>query len=201
MTDKLIIPQGHYSTADWDFSSDSWILDTNKYTTPPSALRGTTPSPVFVLNKLPDIQNLPHGRIVTNLWLTYQKAFRLYFRNQAPLLSSNRENTYEVHLYASGALASYLNAYVAGELVGQWNFGMGFPWAEWLKIRVTWWTGKNLINVRSLACKLEKMVAGEWQQMGNILYDVQDRWQNSDVNRVGIGVNNNSWVDDTEIWG
>ncbi len=205
--EKLITPT-HHSVSDWDFSAGiSYILDNAFFVSPPSSLKlfGITAPAVLRLNlcRLPDTLNLPEGEVRS--WTRYEHAMwppRLFFRNQTALGSAVYSNTYFWVLQANVAYFAryFLGAY---RVIGQFAISMNInTWEHW---RCVWWNGTTPGHDEAIAVDLYKEVAGLWVQQGSTLYDTDNKWKDSAINRAGIGFtdrdNYDVWFDDTEIWG
>lgn len=188
----------HHSVGDWDKLGTYWRLDENHYISPPTSLFFYYEETKAFLCRLPDSLCLPVGRLVGYFRYGYIVTYSFTFRNQAPLGTANISNTYM--LASSGYLRMDFGKRVADvyTLLGQWPVSWGLE--TWYRYRLTWWNAYNPQNVLSLAVQLEREEDGVWVDKG-ILYDTDNLWADSDVNRVGLTHPPGSiWFDDTEIW-
>jgi hypothetical protein len=75
-------------------------------------------------------------------------------------------------------------------------------WEHW---RALYWNGLTPELEEAICVILYKEVAEEWVKQGDTLYDTDNMWKDSEINRSGfhsITANGKSeFWDDTEIWG
>lgn len=190
--------KNHHSTIDWDFSEVRWELSSTQYVSPPTSLACTAGVKTFILCRLANSLCLPQGRMVFCVYPGAYDMPLMSFRNQAPLGSSSYENCYSIYYIDNTRirLAFYLDG-VRNNLPW-WDINM--PGLAWHKLRVTWWNGVDPTNTPALCVELEREEDGEWVSYG-ILYDTENRWAESEVNRCGPAfISVGSYHDDTEIW-
>lgn len=204
---KLVLPS-HHSVSDWDKNPDAtYTLDTGQYVSPPSSLRlsgpgSTNPDTAFICRTI-ETRNLPQGQLVTSWRSTFiDSDVMLYFRCQSALGIVFLQNTYRIR-YIEGSIALH-------RIVGDVKYAVGY-WAAdtdintWWRDRFTWWNGRNLDGEDALTVMMERYIDPDWIQIDNWIYDTNNRWKDSDLNRVAIGGyehagGNFTWFDDTEIW-
>lgn len=136
--------------------------------------------------------------MVVNINIPAHFASFMNFRNQAALGTANHVNCY--YLQANPANVVLFNYYLAltSFNIGQWAADTTLN--AWLKYRVTWWDGVDLMNNPALAVELEVWEAGDWASKG-VLYDPNNRWSGLPVNRCGPVLRPAlGYHDDTEIW-
>lgn len=202
-----VIP--HHTVVDWDYSANiTKTLDTTTFVSAPSSLKLTTALAenllTAILCRIVNTQCIAQGEVRS--WFKTNWSYSLYhllFRNQAALGTSNMTNTYFWLIQWDRA---HLYRYVAGVLSD-----IGIVWftaitySNWNHFRTIYWNGKNLAGVDALASELYREIAGVWTKLGDTLYDTDNKWKDSAVNRSGIGgrLYNTvfTWADDTEIWG
>ena len=196
----------HHTVADWDWvGPTNRDLDTGLYVSPPSSLRiGILPgiSTVIGLCRVPDTLCIPNGRFQS--WsrrLVIDNSYYWHFRNQAALGSADRQNTYVIDFSSIG---TYLRYYLSGGSHSVASFDWLHPAGEWVHLRVTFEEVPNPANGKRLAVTLEREVAGQWLQLGNIAYENNNYWSDSAINRLGFegycGANYVNHLDDTKIY-
>ncbi len=198
----------HHSVIDWDFTA--WTeksLDPAFYISEPSSLKiisiDVPAVSRLVLCRVPSTQNLPQGEVRT--WqrgTSISWSRLLLFRNQWPLGDAYLDNGYFWML--AGNLA-YLRYRVLGAESTIGSFAISQTIATWERWRAVWWNDYDGEGTPALASDLYKWVASAWVQQGTTLYDTNNRWKDSAINRAGFGCAARSgylyWWDDTEIWG
>lgn len=190
------------ATWDWDYRYANWHLDAVRYITAPSSIGSTSSAQNSILSRLAGAQNLPIGGL--DSWLYRhgewwaQPRIGFTFRNQNPLGASHINNSYlvsfsdrpEAFLWRRvGAVMNYI-----GEWVADWQV------TTWKRYMVTWWNGYNEQNHPALVVRLQEWDGAQWVDRGE-LYDTNNEWAESPINRCGIvlgQVMNNA--DDTVIW-
>jgi len=198
----------HHSVADWDFTPGAgYALNATQFVSPPTSLmvaqyNGSHQRPA-ILCRIAETLCIPQGEVRT--WhRTWSRAhpFRLYFRNQHALGGADYENTYYWDI--ANNLAS-LHRVVAGGLTPIGNFVVSFANNTWYHWRTVYWNGTTPGGTPTLAVMLFLEVAGEWVQQGVTLYDTDNQWKDSEINRSGLGyyvpAGVGGFFDDTEIWG
>lgn len=204
----LYLPKDHHSVSDWDHNPEAiWSLDDTQFVSVPRSLRlsgeGAPGTISLFLCRVGTTPYLPQGRLITYIRTQYTyQAHLLYFRNQAALGGADRANTYE--------LSILFNAWGVDRRVNNVPTSIGAgatstPPDTWARFRLTWWNGTTPEGVPALTISLDKYIAGEWVQQGDWLYDTENMWATSDINRCGPGGYEVSyaylWHDDTEVWG
>lgn len=198
----------HHTVADWDFETGTTkILDTAVYVSPPSSLKlgygGAPPIYCTILCRIAATLCIAQGEVRT--WVKADNINNpqfIYFRNQAALGSANPTNTYRWRKQVAGV---WLYRIINDDetLIDTFNL-VGNDTYGWNHIRIIYWNGKNLEGQDALCNEFYLELAGEWVKQGETLYDTANQWAASEVNRSGIGAQNNGWYqrfDDTEIWG
>jgi len=191
------------ATTDWDFSSTNWLLDTGIYVSSPSSIRFGVVTACYALCKYAGTTNLPQGRLATWLRSTLGGAkWRIYWRNQAAVGSSNVNDTYLYALPPTATSTWYLYEMIGGStniLTSGTSYLTGnFSLNTWYKLRATWWVSDS-----QLAMRLERLNA-TWEK---VVADYVDTTPTggATVNRPGIGrfAESSGYLhfDDTEIWG
>jgi hypothetical protein len=198
---KLWLPRkvkAHYSTSDWDFGSTQWALDTVDYVSSPSSIEGTGPSICDILCRIATTLCLPQGAIITQVLSGFDSVPCLIFRSQAALDTADNENDYVLKLFNSETVKLYRRVATIATLIGAFSYTMP---TSWTKVKVIWWNSYNLQNVACLAVRFLVYESGDFVQKGDDLYDTDNGWAASSVNRVGVEVNwSTGNFDDTEIW-
>jgi len=197
----------HHSVADWDwgFASGFRSLQTGWYKSPPTSLKISGDVPWWVgvwLCRHADTLVLPDGELKGWLYREMNAHPQFLFRNQAALGSSNMSNTYY--------LVGYMTQWQLNRRVNNGNTVIGYMGTclqntEEGHFSVKWYSGLNPGSTPALVVELYQEVSpGEWVLQGT-LYDTQDKWKDSAINRCGQGYEgaggNYFWYDDTEIWG
>ncbi|MBA7544146.1 hypothetical protein ES705_36494 [subsurface metagenome] len=197
----------HHTLTDWDFEHGGLYrsLSTAFYISAPSSLKfGPSPAwwATYVLCRIPATLCLPQGEI--RAWhRTIQPTIPLaIFRNQAPLGTVNILNCYVVSISATAlSLGRYVNG-VGRAIDSTDGYWVG---STWIHFRVFWYNGKTPGEEEALCVDGYREIAGEWVKIGNTMYDPDNVFKDSEINRIGFastlfaGVE--AWIDDTEIWG
>jgi len=204
---KLYLP--HHSTADWDFQKTTWYLDTTQFTSAPSSLRSigaeTTVTPWVALCKASVTIPLDEGRIVSQIRrpATGSRRPLLVFRAQAPIGTATYYNCYCVRFSDNPSGWEYYDALGVRTIIA--NIPYALPTNTWVKVRISWWNGKNLQNQDATVLRVERWDGANWIQIDVDYYDTNQRNKGSPNSRVGVGcwnaLNSYSWHDDTEVWG
>lgn len=203
----LLIPK-HHSVSDWDmqFGAPKTSLSTTRYVSAPSSLRVLEPTGDHyldvVLCRVAETLCLPQGEVRNWVWHKIIAVHTACFRNQAVLGTADRLNCYYVHL--------------SGEIVRLYRIVGGTPslrdqttyqpfYETWTHLRVLFWNGLTPELVEALCVNLYREVAGDWEKEGETMYDTDNYWKDSEINRVGFipysTGNLEEYWDDTEIWG
>lgn len=202
------IKTNHHTVADWDFTPGTHReLSDALCISPPTSLlirqtNGDTARPA-ILCRIAETLCIAQGEVRTWHWTwNYTRDFRLPFRNQHPLGGASYSNCYNWRI--TGAWAYLFRTIAdADTLIGQ--FTVSWPQSEWNHWRTVYWNGADPAGNPALCVQLFREVAGEWVQQGETLYDTQNQWADSEINRSGIGCWTDAaaghYFDDTEIWG
>ncbi|MBA7576077.1 hypothetical protein ES708_17914 [subsurface metagenome] len=198
----------HHSVADWDITHGTTYstLSNADYISEPTSLRTQSPDGVvydIVVCRIGTTLNLPEGEVRTwmrNVGRSYQPAV---FRNQSPLGSAIRDNTYILRYIIS--TISLIRGVAGGWLTIDSSSAPSIS-ADWNHFRVHWYNGKNPAEQEALCVDTYVEVAGEWQKRGDTLYDTSNMWKDSSINRTGIQPTSGRaldpmYTDDTEICG
>lgn len=205
---NLLLPK-HHSIADWDFNDNTCrILDPALYISEPSSLRMYRPGPteppaVIALCRIAETQCLPQGELRT--WARSHVAageIVLTFRNQAALGTSNADNEYDWHIYSPFAQCV---SRVGGDETILGSVPLTVETDTWYHWRCCWWNGYTPEAEEAICMEFYQEEAGEWIKKGDTIYDTNNHWKDSEVNRVGIRscptYTLTFYFDDTEIWG
>ncbi len=209
MTFSNKINPKHHSVSDWDFSPGLvYALTPAYFVSPPTSLKlGNKPNMTpngIILCRIAETLNLPQGVIVTAARQdTPMNQYRLNFRNQSALGTSDELNCYRIRVDAS---EWYLDRLIDGVMDQLGHQPADIKRYAWQWLRVIFFTGAYPGNGTALTVTFELYIAGEWAQQGDPIYDPTDRWKDSEINRIGLGTfaltaGYNQWYDDTEIWG
>lgn len=197
----------HKSVVDWDYSPGfTRALDATYFISPPSSLRLTyppsAPADGTILCRIAETLAIAEGEVRT--WYRTNdrvRAFYLFFRNQAPLGSASWANTYSWSITGDWI---YLYKRIADVPVLLGTFAVSWTIDIWYHWRTVYWNGATPAGIPALAVQLFLEIAGEWVQQGATVYDTQNEWKDSEINRSGIGADLTTiytkWFDDTEIW-
>lgn len=202
------IKTNHHTVADWDFTAGTAkTLYAPVHVSAPTSLaiyisNGSTARPA-VLCRIAETLCIAEGEIRT--WhYTWNRTrdFRLPFRNQHALGGADYEDTYFWSILGTHA---FLYRVIAGDIVQIGDFVVSFANTEWNHWRTVYWNGATPDGDPALCVELYKKVDGEWVQQGETLYDTENQWADSEINRSGIGcwttAGATQLFDDTEIWG
>ena len=198
----------HHTLADWDFEEGATYrsLSATQFISAPTSLRMLNPTTADFLKvtlcRIPATLCLPQGEVRTWVYAYLKNFSPAIFRNQAPLGSANGLNCYQVYLAGTN---SYLYRYIGGViLLRDQDICQTFSYT-WTRYRVFWYNGKTPGEVPALCVDIYREVYGEWQKCGRTLYDTDNTWEDSAINRAGFKVrtsyNYAQYWDNTEIWG
>ncbi|MBA7683869.1 hypothetical protein ES703_92255 [subsurface metagenome] len=205
MPGKLLVP--HHTITDWDFKDGSTArsLANDYFVSAPTSLKYVWPPGYWetvVLCRIPGTLCLPQGELRT--WVRTTSAFQYLctFRNQAALGSANVLNCYNTYLSGNRL---YWHRQVAGvETFVEWTASFTRT-NEWVHYRFVWYIGLTPGEETALCLDHYRDIAGEWVKLGETMYDTQNLWVDSEINRCGfqpfVGYTWTDWFDDTEIWG
>ncbi len=187
------------SLTDWDFENENWRLHPTIYHTAAPSFQGTVAGVALVKHAISGA--LSNGRLVVWAWTNDAGVLALLvFRNQVVDGSAELQDSY--YIWIEGASLGF-RAIVGGEYLLTIEKDHTWNWAveTWYKLRVTWWTSAERIYVR-----VERWTGTEWVTLGGDadtdFEDVNDRWKDSETNRVGVQYV--AWTrlyDDIEVWG
>lgn len=188
----------HHTVGDWDKPVTGWTLTTGIYVSPPSSLYCYATQDHAFLCRLADSLVLPAGRIVCQIYPQFLNDYWLTFRNQATLDTEEVKDCYLISCHATNRIdfgKRVNNVYTKlDEWVASWTLN------TWVQLRVTWWNTYDDQNNPSIAVQLEVWEADAWADKG-ILYDSDNLWADSEINRVGLAIHAAGVAfDDTEIW-
>ena len=204
MENKL---SAHHSVSDWDFQAGMHhTLTELQFVSAPSSLecfwQAGNPVDSSILCRIAETLVIAEGEVRT--WYRTTNRTRpmfIEFRNQHALGGADHDNTYFWSL--TGAWA-YLNRRIAGIETEIDHFPILMNNDTWYHWRTRFWSGKNPAGADALNTELFLEVDGDWVQQGETLYDTQNQWKDSAINRSGIGGKTDSaphhFFDDTEIW-
>lgn len=197
----------HHTLTDWDFEQGATgrSLSDDHFISAPTSLKLVSPNGVLagiVLCRIPATLVLPQGEVRTWIRAGYNIYYPCVFRNQAALGSANMLNCYRIVL---GASIAHLYRYVDGVLSFPDTTTTFTAANEWVHYRFFWYNGKTPAEQDALCVDHYREVAGEWVKLGDTMYDTDNYFKDSEINRCGFypspfnGYHN--WFDDTEIWG
>lgn len=198
----------HHSVVDWDFTAGTFkVLSAATFVSAPTSLlvwnrNGDTIHPA-ILCRVAETLCIAQGEVRTwAITWDFSRDFRLTFRNQHTLGGASYSNCYNWRI--TGAWAHLFRTIADAEvLIG--SIALDWPIWVWHHWRTRYWSGKTPGGADALCVELYWEVAGEWVQLGTTLYDTNDQWKDSEINRSGIGLwcdpGKGYYFDDTEIWG
>ena len=201
------IAVAHHSLTDWDFQLDPLYrsLAADKYISPPTSLRFFKSSSYVVgsaLCRIPGTLCLPQGEVRNWTWTGLTGKYPALFRSQAVLGTADYLNCYYISIsLAEATLIRYL-AGVGSNRDSTPCFGVQ---SEWVHYRIVWYNGITPGEQEALCVDVYLDVEGEWIKQGDTMYDTDNSFKDSAVNRAGfLSVAGGSipmhW-DNTEIWG
>lgn len=212
--EKLIA--SHHSVADWDFQPDSWAgLDDYTFISEPTSLacpikKSTYYQYVWVFLKEALGGNVAHGKICTWLWISHATTStpRFFFRAQSlPPTTAGAQEPDDCYLVLvnQNVCTLYRRINKSNTTVGSHPWDPPLTEMTWNKIALTWET-VTMPGGDWLAFLVEQEVDEAWKQYP-LIYDTQNLWATSGVNRVGFRIAGTrstpgkaSRVDDTEVW-
>lgn len=201
------IEVAHHTLADWDYEQGALYrsLSATYFISAPTSLKYTIPAggaSSVNLCRIPATQVLPQGEVRTWVRRPSPHFMPAVFRSQAALGTADNLNNYQIHLTYTTAL---LVRYLAGVYSQRDNTTCYSAVDEWRHTRVFWYNGKTPGEVPALCVDLYREVAGEWIKEGETMYDTDNSWKDSAINRCGFRPlfekNYPCYFDDTEIWG
>ena len=198
----------HHSLADWDFQQGDTnrSLSAVRFINPPTSLLINNPGAGWfvdtILCRIPATLNLPQGEVRTWQYSAGLYATPAIFRNQATLGNSDFDNCYYIYCAAS---TIYLTRCLLGHCSVKDTTTCTTFSNEWVHYRIFWYNGKTPGEAEALCVDVYREVAGEWIKEGSTLYDTDNHFKASGINRAGIfpriyNAGDEFW-DDTEIWG
>ncbi|GAI19492.1 unnamed protein product [marine sediment metagenome] len=185
---------GHHSITDWDFESVNWTLDGAVYHTAAPSLSAT--EQLAALVKDATTGALSNGRLI--LWVRSNEISLLgmYFRNQIADGGADAVDTYYADITATTCrLFCFGNSFSETK-------DMTWVWAvnTWYKLRFSWWTSAERLYFR-----IERWTGAAWVTLGGDadtdFEDVNDHYKDNPVNRCGVRLLDDLWIDDLEVWG
>ncbi len=198
----------HHTISDWDFErgATNRSLSAARYISAPTSLRFLEPTSSQFLNnilcRIPATLCLPQGEVRTWVYGYYLAFTVALFRNQAALGSANELNCYQVYLAGT---TSRLVRKLGGVLSFRDDSTCTSFINTWTHYRVFWYNGETPGGTPALCVDLYREIAGEWVKEGSTLYDTDNSFKDSAINRAGFRARSrNNWPqywDDTEIWG
>lgn len=205
MPGKLIAV--HHSLTDWDSElGDQYrSLDTSVYVSPPSSLLfvgGTGWKSGCTLCRVPATLCLPQGEVRT--WWRSNQTYDngVTFRNQAPLGTATWANCYRTY-----QMTTYIDVFrtVGGDSTSLAQLPFEVSALTWYHLRVFWYNGYTPGEEEAICIDVYMEEDEEWVKIGDTVYDTENMWKDSEINRAGLmtwfssGIRR--WFDDTEIWG
>ncbi len=198
----------HHTLADWDFELGATYraLSALFFVSAPTSLQ-LTGAPVgstfnTLLCRIPATILLPQGEVRSwrRNWTRSGRFFT--FRNQKPLGAANILDCYVI--YFTGTVA-HLQGFVGGVLVSEDIANFPTTANVWEHLRVFWYNGETPGGAPALCVDLYKEMFEEWQKLGSTLYDTDNLFADSAINRAGLCNQQYKgepiYIDDTEIWG
>lgn len=196
------------ASADWDFERTEWSEDTTHVVSSPKSLKllrtaGGVKTWSIIRNTAESLA-VDQGRIVSWVWADLPSTtYSVWcFRAQGPVGTATFANSYRVDVGPTQFTWWYVDALGVATLIGQcaWTHPVG----SWVKVRITWWNGKDGTGTPATVLRCEYFDGAAWIQAGIDLYDTNERNKGSATNRCGVGHYYASdygvWLDDTEIW-
>jgi len=204
MKNKL---SAHHSVSDWDFQAGMHhTLTELQFVSAPSSLecwwQEGNPLDSSILCRIAETQVIAEGEVRTWYRTTnFTRPVFLLFRNQHALGGADRADCYHWDITSAWA---YLSRRIADVPVEIGHFSILMYNNTWHHLRTRFWSGKNPAGEDALNVELFLEVDGDWVQQGTTLYDTENQWKDSEINRLGIGGRTDSaphhFFDDTEIW-
>ncbi|MBA7543757.1 hypothetical protein ES705_36097 [subsurface metagenome] len=205
MPDKL--PAEHHSIADWDFErgAEYRSLADDFFISAPTSLKFSgAPAPFggVVLCRIPATLVLPQGEIRNWKRATRISSSVANFRNQKPLGDADSQNCYylatlettiKLHRFVAG-VHTLLDSTLCPDVID-----------TWIHYSIIWYNGFTPGSAAALCVDVYLEIAGEWVKQGDTMYDTDNLWKDSAINRVGfrpgVWAGTSEWWDNTEIWG
>jgi hypothetical protein len=204
---EIYVPK-HHSVTDWDFQHDALYrsLSPAAYVSFPTSLKFTGPDGNLrsdtILCRIAETQCLAQGEVRTWVrWKTYGQ-YPAIFRNQHALGGANLDDCYALTVFTtSWKLYRVIDGGFV--LIGETAASSSVEtWEHW---RTVYWNGLTPDLEEALCVELYKEVDSSWVKQGDTLYDTQNQFKDSEINRSGFdGRFDDTWTpyfDDTEIWG
>ncbi len=197
----------HHSIADWDFEhGDTYrFLSDDYYISPPTSLKHYTAVDWFgdaILCRIPATLVLPQGEVRTWLRKPDGAIFVAIFRCQTVLGTSNFHNGYGIAIFNNIAM---LRREIGDVGTTRDTTPCYMAYNQWIHYRVFWYNGKTPGEQDALCVDIYREIAGEWVKEGETMYDTDNSWKDSELNRCGLVAicepGWSTWFDDTEIWG
>lgn len=202
-----ILQNNHHTVTDWDWQDGALgrSLYAGTYISPPTCLRllkDSTRVQEVILCKEANTLVLPEGEFREWHQNYYNTLYPAIFRNQAANGTANWQNQYEL---LAQATTLFLRRYNGGVGVNK-DSTLITPYVDvWKHYRTLWWNGKNGEGTPALCVELYIEEDSVWVKQGSTLYDVDNYWKDSAINRCGFrsyfGYTHPEYFDDAEIWG
>jgi len=180
------------TTADWDFSTSAWQLQTGDYVTSPSCLEMTSLIEVKVKTSVVPIDKVKQGQLIT-YFRRIGGMWKVYFRYQ------DANNFYAVWYDESVTKWKVQRVYGGVSTTLKETTVSGYPSGGWDKIKVTWYD-----DPAGLVIRVEKWTGTAWEKLWSDVIDTPNYWKTVG-GRVGFYAFPSAaapWrIDDTEIWG
>jgi len=187
----------HHSPSDWWFTHANWVLSTTEFVSPPTSLK-TTGMSLFVTCNLDEAECIPEGRVIcSTMNMSWADPQGVVLRAQKNTGAEYQKNSY-------ACFNNDGSAWVCRRFVGTTGYNIGWfdiptSTETWYRQRITWWNGEDGNGDPALAVQIERWEAGEWVDYGTV-FDTDNVWKDSAVNRCGIRTSGGAYHDDTEIW-
>ncbi|GAJ11328.1 unnamed protein product, partial [marine sediment metagenome] len=163
----------HHSLTDWDFQDDLVFcgLSADQFVSPPTSIRMLNPAAPAefsaVLCRVPATLCLPQGEVRTWIYEHYKMQHVSFFRNQAPLGTSNYGWGYLVFLNGT---VSQLNRYWGSVFVTVDSSTCQTFSDTWTHYRTFWYNGLTPGEEEALCVDLYREIDSEWVKEGETLY-------------------------------
>jgi hypothetical protein len=197
----------HHTVSDWDFQFGAQYrtLDDTFFISAPTSLKLGPPPGGWnnaVLCRIPATLCLPQGELRTWLRSSTGFVYPALFRNQAPLGTANFNNGYYMRIAAPNL---QLTRVIGGTPSVRDSCGGTFTVNTWTHLRFFYYNGLTPGEEEALCVDAYEEIDGEWVKFPDTLYDTDNTWKDSEINRSGffsaLSEGARNWWDDTEIWG
>lgn len=189
---------------DWDVYG-TYDLSVAQYVSSPTSLHESINGLVTALYKGTGATVIPQGEVSAHFYTRHQPAKdpRIYFRNQTPVGDSEVAKYYIVEFTSGEAQArSYFIGGGGVEVLGAWGYIL--PSSQWAEVKVKWYVPTTGAYQNQLAIELYSKSGGVWVKEeadggGYVVYDDANLYNASAINRVGVRIGYQSYVDDVVI--